>query len=140
MCGEEQVFHKLLRDCGSAPVNLPSLDVFLRRLPDCLPIDSMMPVKSEILRRDHRVLESRRHSPEWDETIPLPVRRAIQYRLDSALDVHAGSRRVDRTQYDKGEPPRYIESGIESGKNEHRKLGESGQPAAACPRRLCVCS
>ena len=50
---------------------------------------------ARILRRDDRVLKVRRDLPQGNEAVALPVGRAVDQRLEAALNVHRGRRRID---------------------------------------------
>ena len=93
---EEEILDELLRE-GRTSAAAAAFHVLLRGEVDLVPVEAVMLVEASILGCDDRVLEVGRDLAEGNKAIALPVGRAVDQRLDAALDVHRGRRRIDPT-------------------------------------------
>jgi len=99
---EKQVFYKLLGDGGS-PARATSFQIVIGSDLDLMPIESVVLVKARVFSCDHSMLELGRDLAEGNESVTFMIRRVVNPRLQAALDVHRGCRRVNPTGSDKSQ-------------------------------------
>jgi hypothetical protein len=99
---KNRFFYELLRN-GGPSAHATALHIFFSSKLNRVPIKAMVLVEARILRGKYRVLEIGRDLTERNEFIALVIRSVMNPRLQAALDVHRGCRRVDPPRGQKGQ-------------------------------------
>ncbi len=92
---EEQVFHELLGDGGTAAEAMAAFLVFFGGDLHGVPVEAVVLVEALVLGGDHGVLHIGRNLAQGNELVAQAIGLVVDPGLDAPLHVHRGGGRID---------------------------------------------